>query len=152
MISTQKFWHTSNFRSIPWPSSGDWQPRSEVTDLVYMWPQNRVIHSWKSVSAPVFVQWWLIHSDVYDILYTSFKISLSDIKFTTEGKEDRALAFLDTYTVIQPDGSLKIHIYRKPTHTDKYLNFQSNHPLPHKLCVIQTLHHRADSVITEQED
>ena len=47
MISTQKFWHTSNFWSILWPSSWDWQPRSEVTDLAYMWPQNRVIHSWK---------------------------------------------------------------------------------------------------------
>ena len=75
-----------------------------------------------------------------------------DIKFTTEGEEDRALAFFDTYTVIQPDGSLKIQIYRKPTHTDQYLNFQSNHPLQHKLGVIQTLHHRADSVITEEED
>ena len=46
-ISLQK-----NFRSILWPSSGDWQPRSEVTDLAYMWRQNRVIHSWKFVSAP----------------------------------------------------------------------------------------------------
>ena len=36
MISTQKFWHTSNFRSILWPSSGDWQPRSEVKDLAYI--------------------------------------------------------------------------------------------------------------------
>ena len=36
MISTQKFGHTSNFRSILWPSSGDWQPRSEITDLAYI--------------------------------------------------------------------------------------------------------------------
>ena len=75
-----------------------------------------------------------------------------DIKFTTEGEEDRALAFLDTYTVIQDDGSLKIKIYRKPTHTDQYLNFHSNHPVQHKLGVIQTLHHRADSVITDPVD
>lgn len=75
-----------------------------------------------------------------------------DIKFTTEGEENRALAFLDTHTVIQEDGSLKIKIYRKPTHTDQYLNFQSNHPIQHKLGVIQTLHHRADSIISDQED
>ena len=75
-----------------------------------------------------------------------------DIKFTTEGEEDRALAFLDTYTVIQDDSSLKIKIYRKPTHTDQYLNFHSNHPVQHKLGVIQTLHHRADSVITDPVD
>ena len=75
-----------------------------------------------------------------------------DIKFTTEGEEDRTLAFLDTLTVIQEDGTLKVKIYRKPTHTDQYLNFQSNHPLQHKLGVIQTLHHRADSVITDLTD
>ena len=69
-----------------------------------------------------------------------------------EGEEDRALAFLVTYTVIQKDGSLKIKIYRKPTHTDQYLNSQSNHPIQHKLDVIQTLHHRADSVITDPVD
>ncbi|XP_072035243.1 uncharacterized protein [Amphiura filiformis] len=75
-----------------------------------------------------------------------------DIKFTTEGEEDRALAFLDTHTVIQADGSLRIKIYLKPTHTDQYLNFESNHPVQHKLGVIQTLHHRAGSIITDQED
>ena len=72
-----------------------------------------------------------------------------DIKFTTEGEEDRSLAFLDTSTVIKPDGSLDIQIYRKPTHTDQYLNFTSNHPLEHKLGVIRTLFHRAETVITD---
>ncbi|XP_077986089.1 uncharacterized protein LOC144440576 [Glandiceps talaboti] len=75
-----------------------------------------------------------------------------DIKFTTEEEQDRSLAFLDTTTVIQDDGSLKTKIYRKPTHTDQYLNFYSNHPLQHKLGVIRTLHHRADTVITYNSD
>ncbi|XP_072048573.1 uncharacterized protein [Amphiura filiformis] len=69
-----------------------------------------------------------------------------------EGEEDGALAFLDTHTVIKEDRSLKIKIYRKPTHTDKYLNFQSNHPVQHKLGVIQTLYHRADCIVTNPED
>ena len=72
-----------------------------------------------------------------------------DIKFTTEGETDRSLAFHDTLTVIQADGTLDIKIYRKPTHTDQYLNFESNHPLEHKLGVIQTLFHRAETVITD---
>ncbi|XP_077983291.1 uncharacterized protein LOC144438135 [Glandiceps talaboti] len=72
-----------------------------------------------------------------------------DIKFTTEGEVDKSLAFLDTLTVMQPDGNLDIRIYRKPTHTDQYLNFSSNHPLEHKLGVIQTLFHRAKTVITD---
>ncbi|XP_072033338.1 uncharacterized protein [Amphiura filiformis] len=72
-----------------------------------------------------------------------------DIKFTTEGEEDRSLAFLDTSTVIQADGSLEI--YRKPIHTDQYLHFSSNHPLEHKFGVIQTLFDRAESVITKTQ-
>lgn len=74
------------------------------------------------------------------------------IKFTSEPEENGALAFLDTLTVRQPDGSLKVKIYRKPTHTDQYLNFQSNQPLEHKLGVIRTLHHRANTVITDELD
>ena len=60
--------------------------------------------------------------------------------------------FLDTCTVIQEGGCLKIKIYRRQTLTDQYLNFQSNHPVQHKLDVIQTLHHRANSVITDPVD
>ncbi|XP_072039555.1 uncharacterized protein [Amphiura filiformis] len=75
-----------------------------------------------------------------------------DIKFTTEGEDNRTLAFLDTLTVIKPDGSLNIKIYRKPTHTDQYLNFSSNHPLQHKLGVIHTLFHRAETVISDPVD
>ena len=75
-----------------------------------------------------------------------------DIKFTTEGEENKTLAFLDTLTVIQPDGSIKVKIYRKSTHTDQYLNFNSNHPVDHKLGVIRTLYHRADTVVTDDLD
>ena len=48
-----------------------------------------------------------------------------------------------------PDGSLSTKVYRKPTHTDKYLDFQSHHPLAHKVSVV---HLRAKCLCTFVND
>ena len=47
---------------------------------------------------------------------------------------------------------MKISVYRKPTHTDQYLAFESHHPLLHKLSVIRTLFHCAETVVTDPAD
>ncbi|XP_048120771.1 uncharacterized protein LOC125308359 [Alosa alosa] len=49
------------------------------------------------------------------------------------------------------DGSIKIKIYRKPTHTDQYLLWASEHPTAHKLSVVRTLYDRT-KVITDNHD
>ena len=41
-------------------------------------------------------------------------------------------------------GNLETYVYRKPTHTDKYLAFDSHHPICHKKSVGKTLLRRAD--------
>ncbi|CAH1233754.1 MOXD1 [Branchiostoma lanceolatum] len=74
-----------------------------------------------------------------------------NIKFTQESCQNNMLPFLDTKTIIEKDGNLQFEVYRKPTHTDQYLAFDSHHPLEHKLAVIKTLFHRADNVITSDE-
>ena len=54
-------------------------------------------------------------------------------------KKDNKIPFLDTLITRKPDGSVKLLIYRKPTHTDQYLNHR-------------TLMDRAERVVADPED
>ena len=61
------------------------------------------------------------------------------IQFTVERETDGKLPFLDTCVQRTTDGKLATVVYRKPTHTDKYLSFNSHHPRSHKKYVVTTL-------------
>ena len=73
------------------------------------------------------------------------------IKFTREEEVDRSLPMLDARTTRDAAGRLSFTVYRKPTHTDQYLQFSSNQPLTHKLGVIRTLRHRCDTICSTEE-
>ena len=64
------------------------------------------------------------------------------IQFTMEAEQDLSLPFLDVL-VIRHDKTLRTQVYRKPTHIDRYLHFDSHHPQHQKLAVTKTLHDRA---------
>ena len=61
------------------------------------------------------------------------------------------MPMLDVKTHRGEEGRLSFTVYRKPTHTDQYLQFTSNQPLQHKLGVIRTLHHRAQTLCSTEE-
>jgi hypothetical protein len=65
------------------------------------------------------------------------------ITFTMEVEEHGQLPFLDILIRRKEDGSLGHTVYRKPTHTDLYLNGQSHHHPSQKAAVLSTLVHRA---------
>ena len=75
-----------------------------------------------------------------------------NIKFTDEEEQNRQIPFLDVRLIVQPDGSIRLKIYRKTTHTDQYLMFDSHHPLEHKLSVVRTLLTRNETIVTDAED
>jgi len=66
-----------------------------------------------------------------------------EIQFTHEIMEDNRLPFLDCMVEMKCDFTLGFSIYRKPTNTDKYLDFKSHHPICHKLSVVDSLVNRA---------
>ena len=69
------------------------------------------------------------------------------IQFTFESQsEEGCLPFLDVMLRRDEDGSISTSVYRKPTHTDKYLDFSSHHPIAHKASVVKTLFSRADTL------
>ena len=75
-----------------------------------------------------------------------------DIRFTVEdNKEDGSIPFLDTIVKLEADGSLSITVYRKPMHTDQYLQWHSHHHLSAKFNIINTLSHRAKTVCSSPE-
>ena len=47
------------------------------------------------------------------------------IKFRVEQEEDGTLPFLDMLLRRREDGSLDVSVYRKPTHTDRYISTSS---------------------------
>ena len=74
------------------------------------------------------------------------------IKFTVEdNKEDGSILFLDSIVKPEVNGSLSITVYRKPTHTDQHLQWDSHHNLSAKFSVINTLSHGAKTVCSNPE-
>ena len=74
------------------------------------------------------------------------------IKFTVEGNQENGdIPFLDALVKPEADSVLSITVYRKLTHTDHYLQWDSHHNLAVKYSVISTLTHGAKTVCTGPE-
>ena len=61
------------------------------------------------------------------------------IRFTMKTENDNKIAFLDASVSREPDGRLTTSVYRKPTHTDQYLAYDSHHPQSVKLGIVKCL-------------
>ena len=66
-----------------------------------------------------------------------------NLQFTFEEEQEDKIAFLDVLIHKQKNGTFHFSIYRKQTHTDRYLNFNSFHARSHKISVIDSLVTRA---------
>ena len=98
--------------------------------------------------------------DTFVILETAYKEEFfqhlngieEKIQFTAENtRADGSLPFLDTLITVEEDGSLSTSIYRKPTHTNQYLQWDSHHSIANKYSVINSLLHRANNICSNQE-
>ena len=72
------------------------------------------------------------------------------ISFTLETENNGQISFLDTL-ITRKNGTITIGVYRKTTHTDRYLDFNSHHVLKHKLSTASTLLNRAINLLSTSE-
>ena len=74
------------------------------------------------------------------------------ITFTREEEKDKSLPFMDVRFIRQENGSLARAVYQKPTHTNRYVHFESHHPPSVKSGIVQGLADRAIRVCSSSED
>ena len=110
-------------------------------------------------SSPILIKWWFryaddIHSATRKDQATKLQEHLNSIdphiKSTIELPGTDGLPFLDTLTKPTPN-FIESTFHRKPTDTDRYLGYNSNHSISAKLPVIHTLIHRAKQVCSTPE-
>ena len=80
----------------------------------------------------IFVQLSIINCQRFDysaiVFFRAHLHTTLGIQLKYKQEVDGKLPFLDTLLHRKNDGSLDISIYRKPTYTDRHLNFSSHHP------------------------
>jgi hypothetical protein len=85
-----------------------------------------------------------------DAVLHAFNSVHSSFRFTLELEHDNQLPFLDV--LVQRSGnSLITSVHRKPTHSDRYLSFESAHPLSQKGAVVSSLVRRALLIPSTEE-
>ena len=108
--------------------------------------------------APPPAKWWLryiddshtcLRKDQVGEFHHHLNSINPSIQFTLELEDTKGqgLPFLDTITK-RRGTQLEVNVYRKPTHTDCYLDFNSHHSMCHKRSVVSTLLriHRAQNI------
>ena len=61
-------------------------------------------------------------------------------------KNNQTISFLDTEVIGNPSGNVTVAVFRKNTHTDKYLSFESHCHVNIKKAVVKTLLDRAKHI------
>ena len=84
----------------------------------------------------------IIKRNAVDSFHNTLNSIDQHISFTIEEENNNQIAFLDAL-VSRKDNVLIVDVYRKPTHTDRYLDFFSHHDKRHKA---ETLIYRATNL------
>ena len=104
---------------------------------------------WKRFVDDIFVVMKKAHKEEF---LTHLNSVDKNIQFTTEEpRPDGSLPFLDILVTPDKDGRLDTTVYRKPTHTNQYMHWDSHHTISFKYSVVGTLHQRAKTICSNRQ-
>ncbi|KAL9958564.1 hypothetical protein ACROYT_G035593 [Oculina patagonica] len=108
-----------------------------IADLVMNNIEDRTLST-----SPVTPSWWRRYVDDSNVCLKKTDVQVlhqhlnsidSNIQFTIERAKQtdkgRRISFLDTQITVLSNGSIEIEVFRKVTHTNKYLDFASHNPM-----------------------
>ena len=92
-----------------------------------------------------------IHNDHITPFFTYINSIHPDIKWTKKVEADGKIAMLDVSISRSTNGTVSFDVYREPTHTNQYIQFESHAPLSHKYDTIHSLTRRANLISSTEE-
>ena len=132
-------------------------PTSSVVAELYMQNHDKIalstfVYPLKAYERFVDDTFSIIKRELLQPFYDHLNSIHPNIQYTVEEEIEKKLAFLDTLLKRKDDGTLSVLVYRKTTHTDQYLNYNSNHPSQNKDAVISALFRRAKDIVSDEQD
>ena len=104
------------------------------------------IKEWKRYEDDVFS---IIPKGKWDAMLQYLNSIDPHIKFTVEQPNmEGTIPFLDTLPKLNGE-EISVSVHRKPTHTDRYLDSNSSHPILAKGAVVRTLMDRAENICSD---
>ncbi|XP_063968077.1 uncharacterized protein LOC135157133 [Lytechinus pictus] len=104
---------------------------------------------WKKYVDDTFI---IVNSSETDSLLACMNSQQPSIQFTLETEQGGKLAFLDTLVQRHEGGKLFTSVYRKPSHTDQYIPYDSHHDKSVKKGLVKCLFDRAARIITHPSE
>ena len=103
---------------------------------------------WLRYVDDTFILW--PHQEDVQILLDHVNSIRPSIQFTMEKEQDNKFPFLDVL-VTRTEQGYRSSVYRKPTFTGHYLNFNSHHPYTVKKGIVRCLQHRAKTISSDTD-
>ena len=120
----------------------------EYFEEMALWSTSLKPSIWLRYVDDTFILW--PHQEDVQILLDPVSSIRPSLQFTMDKELDNKLPFLDVF-VTRTEQGFRSSVYRKPTFTGQYLNFNSHHPYTVKKGIVRCLQHRSNTISSDND-